>query len=78
LLLGVEMADINPECMEDYINGAFDFDETDDQQRTVLHLALLYRMSEQFIRCLVELMTAAQLSKCDCRGRRPVDYLVIK
>ena len=63
-------------CLSDYVTAAFDFEETDDQQRTVLHLAFIHRMSEEFIHCLVELMTTTQLNQRDCRGRRPIDYLV--
>ena len=51
-------------------------EKTDDAGRTVLHLALLHRMPEQFILLLVERMKQSELDSEDNKGRRAVDYLV--
>ena len=52
------------------------FDKTDHAGRTVLHLALLHEMPEQFILVLVENMQKSELDLEDSKRNRAVDYLV--
>lgn len=54
----------------------FAFEETDDEQRTALHLSILPTMPNQFILALVKRMKSFQLDQADKTGRRAVDYLV--
>ena len=51
-------------------------DKTDHAGRTVLHLALLHGMPEQFILILVQHMQKSELDLEDSKRSRAVDYLV--
>jgi ankyrin repeat protein len=53
-----------------------EFDESDIDGRTVLHLAILHRMPLQFILLLVQHMTQAALDCEDNAKCRAIDYLV--
>ena len=52
------------------------FDKTDENDRTVLHLALINRMPEHFILVLVKHMKKSELEHQDNTWRCAVDYLV--
>ena len=52
------------------------FGKTDDDGRTVLHLAIIHRLPQLVILVLIKHMKKSELDQEDKNGRRAVDYLV--